>query len=48
MLIDIKQINYIIFEKIFQFCCAKIKIIEFIYDNNNKHSDIVKIIKIVE
>ena len=31
-----------------QFYCAKIKIIEFVYDKNEKHSNIAKIIKIIE
>ena len=48
VLINVQRANCIIFEKKSQFCCAKIKIIEFVYDENKKHSDIAKIIKIVE
>ena len=48
VLIDVERADCIIFEKKSQFCCAKIKIIEFVCDENKKHSNIAKIIKIVE
>ena len=48
VLINVERADCTIFEKKSQFCCAKIKIIEFVCDENEKHSNIAKIIKIVE
>ena len=48
ILIDFEKIDCIIFDEKFQFCCVDIRIVEFICDDDEKHSDIVKIIKIVK
>ena len=48
ILIDVERAYCTIFEKKSQFCCAKIKIIELVYNKNEKYSNIAKIIKIVE
>ena len=48
VLINVERADCIISEKKSQFYCAKIKIVKFVYDENEKHSNIAKIIKIVE
>ena len=48
MLIEIERANCTISEKKSQFCYVEIKIVEFICDEKKKHSDIVKIFKIVK
>ena len=48
ILTDFEKIDCIIFDEKSQFCCADIRIVEFICDDDEKHSDIVKIIKIVK
>ena len=48
ILTDFKKTDCTIFEKKSQFYCINIWIVEFIYDNKKKHSNIVKIIKIVK
>ncbi len=46
-MIDIERANCIIFEKEFQFCCEKLRIIEFICDVEKRYSNTAKIIKIL-
>ena len=46
--INVERADCIISEKKSQFCCTKIKIVEFVCDENEKYSNIAKIIKIVE
>ena len=48
MLIDIKHSKIIIFNENFQFCIFDIKIIDFVYDETNRHFDNFKIIKIIK
>ena len=48
ILIDVARTNCTIFEKKSQFCCVEIKIIEFVCNENEKHFDTAKIIKIVK
>ena len=48
VLINVERADCTISEKKSQFCCAEIKIVKFVYDENKKHSNIAKIIKIVE
>ena len=48
VLTDVERANCTIFKKKSQFCCAKIKIVEFVCDENEKYSNIAKIIKIVK
>jgi hypothetical protein len=44
---NIKKIDCIIFEKKFQFCCEDFKIVEFVCDAKNRHSNTAKMIKIL-
>ena len=48
MLIDIKRSKIVIFDKTSQFCMFDIKIIDFVCDEINRHSDNFKIIKIIK
>ena len=48
MLINLKKANFIILNEKFQFCIADFKIIDFVYDSNNKFFEISKIIKILK
>ena len=48
ILIDFEKIDCIIFDEKFQFCCVDIRIVKFIYNDDEKHLNIVKIIKIVK
>ena len=48
ILTDFKKADCIIFEKKSQFCCIDIRIVEFICDDDKKHPNTVKIIKIVK
>ena len=48
ILTDFEKIDCIIFDEKSQFCCADIRIVKFICDDDERHFDIVKIIKIVK
>ena len=48
ILIDIKRSKIIIFDEKLQFCIFDIKIIDFIYDEIDRHFDNLKIIKIIK
>ena len=48
ILINFEKIDCIIFDEKSQFCCVDIRIVEFICDDDEKHSDTIKIIKIVK
>ena len=48
ILIDIERSNCIIFDSKSQFCCERLRIIEFVCDESDKHSDTEKILKIVD
>ena len=45
---DFEKTDCIIFEEKSQFCCIDIQIVEFIWHDDEKYSNIVKIIKIVK
>ena len=45
ILIDIKRLKIMIFDEKFQFGMFNIKIINFVYDETNRHFDNFKIIK---
>jgi hypothetical protein len=47
VLIDIEKANCIIFEKKSQFCCEELRIVEFVYDVEKRHSNTAKMIKIL-
>ncbi len=48
ILINIKLLEYTIFEKKSQFCKFEIKIVDFVYNFNNRLSNNIKIIKIIK
>ena len=45
---NLKKINYMISNKKFQFCVVDFKIVDFIYDLNNKSFKTTKMIKILK
>ncbi len=47
ILINIERIDCIIFEEKFQFCCERLRVIDFVCDVEKRHSDTTKIIKIL-
>ncbi len=47
VLTDIEKADWIIFEKKFQFCCEELRVVEFVCDVKERHSDTTKIIKIL-
>jgi hypothetical protein len=47
VLTNIERIDCIIFEEKSQFCCEKLRVIEFVCDVKERHSDTAKIIKIL-
>ncbi len=47
ILIDIKRIDCIIFEEKSQFCCEELRVIKFVCDVEKRHSDMTKMIKIL-
>ena len=48
MLIDLKKTNCTISNEKFQFCVADFKIVNFIYDSNDKFFETTKMIKILK
>ena len=48
MLIDTKRSKTTISDEKFQFCMFDIKIIDFVYDETDRHFDSFKIIKIIK
>jgi hypothetical protein len=47
VLTNIERIDCIIFEKKSQFCCEKLRVIDFVYDVKERHLNTAKIIKIL-
>jgi hypothetical protein len=47
VLTNIKKVDCIIFEEKSQFCCEKLRVIDFVCDVEKRHSDTAKIIKIL-
>jgi hypothetical protein len=47
ILTDIKRADCTIFEKKSQFCCEELRVIDFVCDVKERHSDTTKIIKIL-
>jgi hypothetical protein len=47
VLTDIEKADCIIFEKKSQFCCKELRIVEFVCDVEERHSDTTKMIKIL-
>jgi hypothetical protein len=47
VLIDIERTNCIIFEEKSQFCCEQLKVVEFVCDVEDRHSNTTKVIKIL-
>jgi hypothetical protein len=47
VLTNIEKIDCIIFEKKSQFCCQRLRVIDFVCDVERRHSDTAKIIKIL-
>jgi hypothetical protein len=47
VLTNIEKINCIIFEKKSQFCCEELRIVEFVYDVEERHLNTTKMIKIL-
>ena len=45
---EFKKTNYIILDENAQFCRSKLKIVDFICDSNNRSSETIRIIKILE
>ena len=48
MLINIKRLKIIIFDKKIQFCIFDIKIVNFVYNEIKRHFDNFKVIKIIK
>ena len=48
MLINLKKIDCTISDKKFQFCMSELKIVDFVFDSNDRFSETAKIIKIFE
>ena len=48
MLVNLEKISCTISDEKFQFCMSELKIVDFIYDSNDKSSETAKIIKILE
>ncbi len=47
VLTDIERADCIIFEKKSQFCCEELRVVEFVCDVEERHSDTTKVIKIL-
>jgi hypothetical protein len=47
VLTDIERADCIIFEEKFQFCCEELRVVDFVCDVKERHSDTTKIIKIL-
>ena len=48
ILMNLERFELTISANKFQFCCDEIRIVKYICDENERHSDIVKVIKILD